>query len=67
MSRSFDRGAGAGQPLNRVAEDEFGWNRSSVALGIKEFESGIACINDLSERHKPKFEEKNPKLLESIR
>jgi len=51
----------------RVAEDEFGWNRSSVALGIKEFESGIACINDLSERHKPKFEEKNPKLLESIR
>ena len=27
----------------------------------------IACINDLSERHKPKSEEKNPKLLESIR
>ena len=51
----------------RVAEDEFGWNRSSVALGIKEFESGITCINDLSERHKPKSEEKNPKLLESIR
>ncbi len=51
----------------RVAEDVFGWNRSAVALGIKEFESGIACINDISERHKPKSEEKNPKLLESIR
>jgi hypothetical protein len=34
-----------------------------VALGIKEFESGIACINDLSERHKPKFEEKKDLYL----
>jgi len=25
----------------RIAENEFGWNRSAVALGIKEFESGI--------------------------
>ena len=50
----------------RVAEKEFGWNRSSVALGIKEFQSGIVCVNDLSERHKPKSEEKNPQLLESI-
>ena len=51
----------------RVAENEFGWNRSTVALGIKEFESGIACIDDLTKRRKPKSEEKNPELLESIR
>ncbi|NTU53693.1 MAG: transposase [Chlorobiaceae bacterium] len=51
----------------RVAENEFGWNRSAVMTGIKEFETGITCINDLSERHKPRAEEKNPALLESIR
>lgn len=51
----------------RVAEKEFGWNRSSVTLGIKEFQTGIVCVNDLTERHKPKSEEKNPQLLESIR
>ncbi len=51
----------------RVAENEFGWNRSAVMTGIKEFETGISCINDLSERHKPRAEEKNPELLESIR
>lgn len=51
----------------RVAEDEFGWSRSAVALGINEFRSGIICVNDLSERHKPKSEEKNPKLLDDIR
>ncbi|ABL64088.1 hypothetical protein Cpha266_0014 [Chlorobium phaeobacteroides DSM 266] len=51
----------------RVAENEFGWNRSAVALGIKEFESGIVCVNDLTERHKPKSEEKHPELLEAIR
>ena len=51
----------------RVAETEFGWNRSSVMLGIKEYETGIACVNDLTERHKPKVEEKYPELLESIR
>lgn len=51
----------------RVAENEFGWNRSAVALGIKEFESGIVCLNDLTKRHKLKSEEKNPDLLTSIR
>jgi hypothetical protein len=49
----------------RIADNEFGWSRSAVALGIKEFESGIVCVNDLSERHKPKSEEKNPELLTS--
>ena len=51
----------------RVAEKEFGWNRSAVMVGIKEHETGILCVNDLTERHKPRAEEKNPKLLESIR
>lgn len=50
----------------RVAEKEFGWSRSSVALGINEFRSGITCINDLSQRRKLKTEEKNPGLLDAI-
>jgi hypothetical protein len=52
---------------SRVAEDEFGWSRSTVNTGINECRSGIVCVNDLSERSKPKVEQKNPKLLEDIR
>ena len=47
----------------RVAETVFGWNRSTIAMGINEFQVGIACINDLSTRLNPKSEVKNPKLL----
>lgn len=51
----------------RVAEEVFGWGRSTIELGIKEFESGIVCLNDLSARCKPRTEEKHPKLLTDIR
>jgi hypothetical protein len=40
----------------QIAENEFGWNCASVTLGIKEFISGIVCVNDLTEQHKPKSE-----------
>jgi len=51
---------------HRVAENVFGWSRSSVEVGINEFQTGISCVNDLSARLKPKTEEKNPKLLAEI-
>lgn len=51
----------------RIAEEEFGWNRFSVTIGINEFRCGITCVNDVSGRRKPKSEEKNPKLIEDIR
>jgi len=51
----------------RVAEDVFGWNRSTVELGMNEFRTKILCVNDLSARHKPKAEEKNPNLMSDIR
>jgi len=51
----------------RVAEEVFGWRRSSVSVGINDFRSGIVCVKDLSSRHKPKSEEKNPGLLDYIR
>jgi hypothetical protein len=50
----------------RVAEDVFGWNRKAVELGIHEYQSGIACVNDITARGKPKTEDKNPKLLAEI-
>jgi hypothetical protein len=51
----------------RVAEDEFGWNRDTVELGMNECRTGIKCINDLSTRHKLKVEEKDPRLLGDIK
>ena len=52
---------------SRVAEEVFGWSRSSVSVGINEFRTGMVCVNDLSGRHKPKAEEKHPELLTDIR
>lgn len=50
----------------RVAEDVFGWNRKAVELGIHEYQTGIACVNDVTARCKPKTEDKHPKLLAEI-
>lgn len=50
----------------RIAENAFGWSRTTVALGIDEFRTGITCVNDLANRRKPKSEEKNPELLKDI-
>lgn len=51
---------------HRCAESVFGWNRSSVKLGIHEFESGILCMDNVSERKRKKVEEQNPQLLVDI-
>ena len=50
----------------RVAESVFGWSRGAVEVGIHEHQSGIACINDISTRVKPKTEDKHPELLTQI-
>lgn len=50
----------------RVAEDVFGWNRRAVEVGIHEYQTGIACVNDIAARGKPKTEDKHPKLLAEI-
>ena len=50
----------------RVAESVFGWSRGAVEVGIHEHQSGIACINDISTRVKPKTEDKHPELLTGI-
>ena len=51
----------------RTAEAVFGWGRSAVELGLQELRTGIVCINDLSQRRKPKSEEKHPQLWTDIR
>ena len=51
---------------SRVAEDVFGWSRSTAELGMNEFRTKILCVNDLSNRRKPKAENKEPKLLADI-
>lgn len=50
----------------RVAENVFGWNRRAIEVGIREFQTGITCINDISARVKPKTEDKHPQLLAEI-
>jgi hypothetical protein len=55
----------AGKP--RITEDVFGWSRGAVELGLHELRAGIACVNDLSTRRKPKAEEKHPQMLADIR
>jgi len=50
----------------RVAESVFGWNRHAVELGIHEYQTGFACVNDISARVKPKTEDKHPELLAKI-
>ncbi|MEC5217161.1 hypothetical protein RCH09_002118 [Actimicrobium sp. GrIS 1.19] len=50
----------------RVAEDAFGWNRKAVELGIHEHQTGIACINDITARAKPRTEDRHPKLFAEI-
>jgi hypothetical protein len=37
-----------------------------VEVGIKEYQTGISCVNDISMRVKPRTEEKNPGLLADI-
>lgn len=52
---------------SRVAEDVFGWKRTVVEIGIKEFQSGLAYEKHFSVRYKPTTEEKHPELFEDIR
>jgi hypothetical protein len=50
----------------RLAESIFGWRRTSVELGIHEFNSGFDCVDNISRRRRKKSEENNPQLLLDI-
>ncbi len=50
----------------RQAETYLGWSRHTVALGLKEQETGIVCIDNYAARGRDKTEDKLPKLLSDI-
>ena len=50
----------------RVAEEVFGWGRSTVELGMHELKTGIRCLNDISNRHRTRTEDKYPEILKDI-
>ena len=50
----------------RVAEDIFGWGRSTVELGMHELRTGIRCLNDISNRHRTRTEDRYPEILQDI-
>ncbi len=50
----------------RVAEEVFGWSRSTVELGMHELRTGIRCLNDISNRHRTRTEDNYPEILQDI-
>ena len=50
----------------RQAERLFGWGRDAVHTGLNELRSGIRCVDNFSDRGRPKTEEQNPALVEQI-
>jgi hypothetical protein len=50
-----------------VAERELGWNRRTIAKGMRELMSGITCIDNYDARGRKRIEEHLPQLLEDIK
>ncbi|MBN3960026.1 hypothetical protein [uncultured Nostoc sp.] len=59
------QGFGAGEQLK--AEQELGWNRVTTSKGIKEFTSGITCVDNYRGRGRYKAESHLPNLLSDIK
>jgi hypothetical protein len=51
----------------RQAERLFGWGRQTVALGLKEAQTGIRCVEDFQARGQLPWEELDPQRAQDIR
>jgi transposase len=51
----------------REAESRFGWGRGTVSKGIKEYQSGIRCLENFGARGRRRAEDLDPDLAEDIR
>jgi hypothetical protein len=51
----------------REAECRFGWGRGTVSKGIKEYRSGIRCVENFGGRGRRRREDLDPKLAGDIR
>ncbi len=58
---------GLGLGGQRLAQSELGWNRDTIRKGIRELESGITCVDNMSAKGRYKAEEHLPNLLEDIK
>jgi len=56
-----------GKGGQRRAENELGWDRTTIRKGIKELNSGIVCFDNFSGRGRKPIEEKFPSLLKDIK
>lgn len=50
-----------------LTERELGWNRFTVRKALREFDSGIRCVDAFSARGRKRAEERLPGLLDDIR
>ena len=50
----------------RQAETQLGWSRQAVAMGLKELETGIICVDNYRARGRKKTEEILPSLTQDI-
>lgn len=55
-----------GRGGQRLAEEEFGWNRSVVRKGLHELKSGIVCEDAFKARGRKRLEERNPCLAHDL-
>jgi len=51
----------------REAESRFGWGRGTVSKGVREYQSGIRCLENFGARGRRRAEDLDPKLAEDIR
>jgi len=52
---------------SRNAESQMGWSRKTVAIGLKELETGIVCVDNYKARGRKKAEQRLTNLEEDIR
>jgi hypothetical protein len=50
----------------RYAETQLGWSRKAIVTGLKELETGIACVDNYQARGRKKTEELIPQLEKDI-
>ena len=50
----------------RKAETQLGWSRAAIAVGLKELETGIVCVDNYQARGRKKTEELLPNLETDI-
>jgi hypothetical protein len=51
----------------RCAERRFGWGRETIQKGLREWQSGLRCVENFVARGRPRWETANPQRAADIR